>query len=173
MNAGVSGGGGASSTSANGYTNSNGDSSTSNDTSSSDVSGSDAGGSAYVMGGSPSASGSVGGSDADVDQISVALVRPAESDAPGMVSVSVPEEMVTSGKAFSFPLPSGVVEAAAGRKLQVATLDGKRLPSWLRYSPSSKSFSANLVPAGGLPIKLLVTSGVLRWTLQIAERKGH
>jgi hypothetical protein len=157
MNAGVSGGGGASS----------------NANSAGGTAGVDAGGSANAIVGSPSASSSVGGSDADVNQISVALVRPAESDAPGMVSVSVPEEMVTSGKAFSFPLPSGVVEAAAGRKLQVATLDGKRLPSWLRYSPSSKSFSANLVPAGGLPIKLLVTSGVQRWTLQIAERTGH
>ncbi len=151
-NAGVSGGG---------NTNLKGDATASND------------GSANVMAGDTSASGSVGGSDADVNQISVALVRPAESDAPGMVSVSVPEEMVTSGKAFSFPLPSGVVEAAAGRKLQVTTMDGKRLPSWLRYSPSNKSFSANLVPAGALPIKLLVSSGVQHWTLQIAQQTGH
>jgi hypothetical protein len=88
-----------------------------------------------------------------------------------MVSVSVPEEMVTSGKAVSFPMPTEVLQVAGDHKLKI-TQSGKSL-SWLKYAPATKTFSANAVPAGALPTELLVSSGASRWTLSITERASR
>jgi hypothetical protein len=81
--------------------------------------------------------------------------------------------MVSSGKAFSFPLPAEVVGAAADYKLRITQKNGTPLPTWLRYSSPNKTFSANAVPAGGLPIELLVSGGAQHWTLTITERSSR
>jgi hypothetical protein len=111
--------------------------------------------------------------DYSADQITVALVRPAAANLPGAISVSVPEKIVSSGKAFSYPVPAEVVEAAGGAKLKATGMDGKRLPSWLTYSSGSNTFSANNVAAGALPMKVLVSTNSRRWTVVITERTGH
>lgn len=155
------------------------------------ASGTDAGGSANVSGDGTSLSGTTssgadvsgggtstnGSSNASVtggdSRINVAMVRPATLQLPGIVSVSVPEQMVSSGKGFNFPLPAEVVEAAADYKLHITQKSGKRLPSWLRYSSANKAFSAQVVPSGALPIELLVSSGAQHWTLTITERSSR
>jgi hypothetical protein len=98
------------------------------------------------------------------------MVKSATTQLAGMVSVSVPEEMVSSGKSVSFAMPAEVIAAAGNHKLKVTQKDGRSLSSWLKYSPATNTFSANVVPAGALPTELLVSSGVQRWTLSITER---
>ncbi len=133
--------------------------------------GSDAGGPTGVMSSATAPSdGATNGADG---QITVALIQPSTSQSPGTISVSVPEEMVASGKGFSFPLPDSLVEAAAGGKLQITLKDGKRLPSWLRYDLGTKKLSAGAIQAGTMPIELLVRSSSQRWTLLISERASH
>jgi hypothetical protein len=105
-------------------------------------------------------------------QVTVVLVQAWTSQSPGIVSVSVPEEMVTAGRGFSFALPASLVEAAGGGKLQITQQNGKRLPSWLRYEPTSNRISAGAVQAGALPIELLVRSSTQRWILSISEHVG-
>jgi filamentous hemagglutinin family protein len=106
---------------------------------------------------------------ADAGQVTVELVQPWTSQSPGMVSVSVPAEMVTSGKSFSFALPESLVDAARGAKLQITQRDGKRLPSWLRYERSSNRMSASAAPASSLPLELLTRSATRSWILTISE----
>jgi hypothetical protein len=98
------------------------------------------------------------------------MVRSATTQRAGTVSVSVPEEMVSSGQPVSFSLPTEVVEAAGGGKLKVTQRYGKSLASWLKYSPDTKTFSAQVVPAGALPTELLVSSSAYRWILPITVR---
>jgi hypothetical protein len=107
------------------------------------------------------------------DEIIVALVRRAAADLPGSISVSVPEKIVSSGKPFSFPIPAEVVEAAGGDRLTARGMDGKRLPTWLKYSSESNTFSANSVPSGAMPMEVLVSTNSRRWTMGLTERSGH
>jgi hypothetical protein len=127
-------------------------------------------GASPVDGASSTNSGGTTSSAITDDQITVTMVQSATTQSTGMVSISVPEEMVSSGHTVSFALPTEVVEAVGDDKLKVTQKDGKRLPSWLKYSPATKTFSANVVPAGALPTELLVSSGAHRWTLSITER---
>jgi hypothetical protein len=113
--------------------------------------------------------------DADTSGlVTVSLVRPATAQLPGLVSVSVPEAIVSSGKGFSFPLPTVLAEAAAaGGEVRVTRMNGRRLPSWLRYVPETKTFVSTALPAGALPLEVLVRIGTERWTVRIAARASR
>jgi filamentous hemagglutinin family protein len=102
--------------------------------------------------------------------VTVSLVRPATAQQPGMVSVSVPEEIVSSGKGFNFSLPAAVLEGAAAGDVQVTLMNGGSLPSWLQCVPGTKTCAVASVPAGTLPIQVLVRVGAKRWTVLIAKR---
>jgi hypothetical protein len=102
--------------------------------------------------------------------VTVSMVRPATAQQPGMVTVSVPEEIVWSGKGFGFALPTSLVGAATAGDVQVTLMNGGPLPSWLRYLPGSKTFTATSVPKGGLPIQVLVRIGAKNWTVLISKR---
>jgi hypothetical protein len=116
---------------------------------------------------------SFGGDAGSGAQVTVSMVRTATEQHPGVVLASVPEEIVASAKGFSFPLPAALLEAASGQEVEVSRANGKRLPPWLRYVPGSRTFMASAVPAGALPIEVLVRIGTQRWTVQIAERTSH
>jgi hypothetical protein len=87
-----------------------------------------------------------------------------------MVSVSVPEEIVSRGKTVRFPLPKEIAEVAGDDELKVTQKNGKSPSSWLTYTPASKTFSANGVPVGALPSEFLLSSGAYSWTMNITER---
>ncbi len=119
------------------------------------------------------ATGRAGATDDSADEITVALVRQAEADLPGAITVTVPVKILSAGKPFSFPIPARVVEAAGGEILKVKGMDGKGLPAWLKYSPGSNTFTADNVRPGTMPIKVLVSTNSRLWTLVITERAGH
>ncbi|MGA2188063.1 MAG: YDG domain-containing protein [Steroidobacteraceae bacterium] len=106
------------------------------------------------------------------DLVTVSLLQSPIAQLPGMVSVSVPQQTVESGKAFSFPLPAALREAAVG-KVRVKLKNGQGLPSWLRYGAPTKTFTATGMPGGALPIEVVATIGEQRWTLAITERASR
>jgi hypothetical protein len=103
-------------------------------------------------------------------EITVTMRRSATKQRAGMVSVSVPEEIVSRGKTVRFPLPKEIAEVADDHELQVTQKNGNRLSSWLTYTPATKTFSANGVPVGALPTEFLLRSGTYGWTMTITER---
>lgn len=161
-------------------------SSTSSDggSSSGNVGGSSSPGSSTGSGGSGSSSGSSGSSSTAGEtpsnataavgegegNVAVSLVRAAARDQSGLVSVTVPKSITSSGKGFTFPLPTQVVEAAGSSDVKVSLLSGQSLPSWLRYVPGSKTFVVGTTPAGALPIQVLVQVGKQRWVVIVSER---
>jgi filamentous hemagglutinin family protein len=127
----------------------------------------DAGGSTGWAGGGV---GKPGVPAAGNDQVTVSLVQAASAPLSGAVSVSVPGDLVSSGKGFSFSLPQELLDAAIFGDVQVTRTDGKRLPSWLRFVKDSKTFKAAAVPAGALPIYLLVSVGTQQYKMSIVQR---
>jgi hypothetical protein len=124
--------------------------------------------------GGGSSTGGTGSADASTgDQVSVSLVRAASTDAEGQVTVSVPEEVASSGNPFSFTLPASVTDGAGKAKIRVTLKNGKRLPSWLKYIPATRTFVATAMPAGALPLDVLVKVGAKQSVVSIVERKAH
>jgi len=111
-----------------------------------------------------------GGANAQA-QVTVSLVRNATVEDVGQVSVSVPQEVVSSGESFSFALPTTVTDGSA--KVRLTLLNGKRLPSWLKYIPATRMFVATAVPGGALPLDVLVTVGARKSIVSIVERTVH
>jgi hypothetical protein len=101
------------------------------------------------------------------DQVAVTLIRPASARLPGMVSVTVPGDMISLGEQITIALPGDLIGAAGDMKITLT--NGKRLPSWLRYVPSKRAFVISAMPAGALPIDVLIRVGTQRWTMPITE----
>jgi hypothetical protein len=101
------------------------------------------------------------------------LVQTATAQSPGIITISVPEDRISSGEGFGFALPAELVSAAAVEELQVSRMDGGRLPSWLKYMRRTTTFKATSVPSEGLPVELLVRSGAQSWTLRITARANE
>lgn len=100
----------------------------------------------------------------------MSLVRPPSSQETGVIAVSVPKEMATSGSGFSFPLPAQVVQGDGGNTtIKVTTEAGQPLPGWLHFVPETKSFAASAVPDGAFPIHIVVTVNGVQTTIVISE----
>jgi len=103
--------------------------------------------------------------------ITVALVQQPAGPQPGRIAVDVPRPTLEAGSGFAFPLPKSIIEAAVvrGVGVVVTSASGAALPSWLAYDMDSAAFVATNVPAGGLPIEVVITVGEQRFVLVVAE----
>ena len=90
-----------------------------------------------------------------------------------MIEVVVPGSLARPGSGFSFLLPEEVSHAAvAGAVTETVSLpDGSPLPVWLQYFPDSKRFVASDVPAGSLPITVVVMVGGQKWLVEITAQQ--
>jgi hypothetical protein len=112
--------------------------------------------------------GSAGKGDA---QVIVTLAQPWTAlGGPGIVSVSVPEELLIAGRGFRFQLPAALIASAGDDNLQISESGGNRAPSWLRCNRQTGQCLVQTMPAEVLPIELRVRSGEQRWTLSISEK---
>jgi hypothetical protein len=68
---------------------------------------------------------------------------------------------------FKFALPPAVLGTADGRTVRATLGNGQPLPAWLHYSPETKSFVASSVPAGALPLEVIIYVGEQRWVFKI------
>ena len=136
----------------------------------------DVGGSGGTGGSSGGGSNGLAGVDASPLQtgsagIAVSLVSEPTTNANGMISVAVPKSLTASGAGFSFVLPEQIAEQSKGNAVvQVTTVVGEALPSWLSFVRENLSFVAVNVPSGGLPIQVLVNIGNASWVVVISER---
>jgi len=79
--------------------------------------------------------------------------------------------MATAGSGFTFPLPAQVADqASANAPIQVSTITGGPLPSWLSFNSETKTFVASAVPDGAFPFQVVVTIGGVSSTVVISER---
>jgi hypothetical protein len=103
--------------------------------------------------------------------VTVAVARPALSNQTGLITVAVSSEVAAPGRSFSFSIEQHVPAAAtANTDVKVTQVDGKPLPEWLRYEPSSKTFVATTVPPGAFPLQLKVGIGGVETLMVINEK---
>ena len=103
--------------------------------------------------------------------ITVSLVRPSSDGQPGMVSVSIPKDMLSKGDAFSFALPAPLTAALSDTRasVRISRTDDTPLPAWLRYVAQTHSFDVSAAPAGALPFEVKIMVNGRRWILVLAE----
>jgi hypothetical protein len=90
--------------------------------------------------------------------LSVQLERLPTVATDGALQVLVPAALQATG--FSFSLPLALTMALAPSQLASAALrDETPLPAWLQFDPSARSFRAQAVPAGALPLTVVVSAG--------------
>jgi hypothetical protein len=97
-------------------------------------------------------------------------VQPASGQLVGTVSAFVPDDLIASGKPFGFSLPQELNGATAEDEVLVTRMNHKNLPSWLRFMQDTKTFQATAVPAGALPIDILITTGSKHWKMTITDQ---
>ena len=103
--------------------------------------------------------------------VTVAVARPASAGETGLITVAVSSEAAAPGRSFSFSLEAHVTAAtSANTDVRVTQVDGKPLPEWLRYEPSTKTFIATSVPPGAFPLQLKVGVGGVETLMVINEK---
>ena len=106
--------------------------------------------------------------------VTVSLMRESSVQSSGLIAVSVPKAITTTGSGFSFPLPAQVVETAVNENsIQVTTATGQALPGWLNFNSQTKSFTVSAVPDGAFPIQVVVIVNGTRTTVMISERNEN
>jgi len=115
-----------------------------------------------------------GGSNPIVNNdVEVSLLSPMTLTSPGLIKVSVPENVADSG-AFDFRLPTEVAATLGNTTPVVTSADGKPLPSWLRYDNTTKTFTVtNDAPAGTEQINVVVKAGLREWRVEINMESTH
>jgi len=98
-------------------------------------------------------------------RVVVSTLRAATNQMPGMMAVTIPDNI----DGFRFQLPSALVGGLAANDAQVTLVNGELLPSWLRYDRQAGTLVAVGMPEGGMPIEILVGNGLLSWTVLISQ----
>ena len=102
--------------------------------------------------------------------IVIQLVSQPSSGSAGIITVAVPKTSASPGSNFTFQLPEQVsLSSEMGKEVKVSLANGDPLPVWLKYVYTSRTFVATNVPAGSIPITVLVAVGKNVWTVEIAE----
>ena len=103
--------------------------------------------------------------------VSVSQQRVATPQQSGLVTVTVSAEAAASGKGFTFSLDEHLpTEVAKSAQVRVSQIDGKPLPEWLRYEPSTQKVLAVAPPAGAFPIQIKASVGGVETVIVITEQ---
>ncbi len=105
--------------------------------------------------------------------LEVTIVTPQSGSEPGLIGVTVPQDLWKPGAVFSFELPDEVKNAASGGDVARTLLDGTPLPSWLRYNAETMTFTATDVPQDATGVKLLVTVNGKSWEIDVSVQKAQ
>ena len=140
-----------------------GTSSSSTDTSGS--SGSTAGPSNQGTGGAGTSSSVENGTGTDASRstLRMNLVKDASVNESGLLMVYVPSTVHAASEGFVFRLPAQIVTSIPeGTRVEITTVEGNALPTWLNFDLPTRTFNANAVPAGALPLRVVVHTGSRR-----------
>ena len=106
----------------------------------------------------------------DGNSVSISVTPASSGGQTGVIAVAVSAEAAAPGRSFSFSIESHVPATAATADVKVMQVDGKPLPDWLRYEPSTKTFVATTVPPGAFPLQLKVGIGGVETLMVINEK---
>ena len=103
--------------------------------------------------------------------LKVEIIAPPSGAEPGLIGVSVPQDLWKPGAVFSFELPEQVKGAASGGDVAITMLDGSpSLPLWLHYNPETMTFTATDIPEDASGVKILVTINGKSWVVDVSMK---
>ena len=105
--------------------------------------------------------------------IVVNLQAPPAGSQPGVINVTVPKSLSSSGSSLLFTLPAQVSQTAGNAPVIATLANGVTLPSWISFDPVTLTFTAANVPDGALPLQVTVTAGSQTFTVMITETSGQ
>jgi hypothetical protein len=100
-----------------------------------------------------------------------AMNRPGAIQSGGVVTVAIPKGTSGTNAEIAIPVPVQVVNVsnATNQEIKVTLANNAPAPSWIKFSPETKSFAASAVPPKSLPIKLALTVGNYRTVIELLE----
>lgn len=100
----------------------------------------------------------------------VMQVRNATPAVQGRIQVEVNKQTVLAG-AFEFALPAQATQSLLGTTTapSASLSNNEPLPNWLRFDPQTRKFTAENIPADGLPLQVVVSAGSILITIEITE----
>ena len=99
------------------------------------------------------------------------FVELKRSNQSGLITVALASDVAAPGKSFSFTLEaSAVSNVPNATEVRVMQMDGKPLPDWIRYEASTRTFTANAVPAGAFPLQIRLGVGGAESVVVIQEQ---
>jgi hypothetical protein len=122
------------------------------------------------LAGSGGVSGELGAGGISISLNMTSTANAADGVPSGIVTVSVPKAMATSGAGLSFELPAQVRESLGTGPIVVTLADGSPLPQWIQFNPATQRFEAGAVPDGGLPLQILLRRDKKQVLIAISER---
>ncbi len=109
------------------------------------------------------------------DEVQVLLIQEplwdgSANEDNNKIFVTVPRGSQKFARGLTFSLPLEAMNVTGLTMVQATRVNGKSLPSWLRFAPESNSFIVNTTIAAFLPYKIRVTIGEKQWIVTIQER---
>lgn len=106
--------------------------------------------------------------------ITVQMVSSPTTPSTGLISVTIPQEMLRSESAFTITLPSEVIGSITAmlQPEQVCLLGGASLPNWIQYNCTTKTFSILHAPEEVFPVTVQVSMGEKIWTMVISKKNS-
>jgi hypothetical protein len=108
------------------------------------------------------------------EHISVSVTRTSGAPLAGVVTVAVPRSVIDTAVEFRFPLPTASSGAPARydstQDVRVTLMNGKPMPSWLKFRASTGMFQASGMPMHALPLQIVVHTSKESWAVVINER---
>jgi filamentous hemagglutinin family protein len=87
----------------------------------------------------------------------------------GLIAVVLPKGLITEGSSISIPVPEQAL--IANQEVKVSLPSNESLPSWIAYNPQSQAFEARSVPAGGLPLTVVLDCAGQRTLILLSESR--
>jgi hypothetical protein len=108
------------------------------------------------------------------EHISVTVARTSGAPLAGVVTVLVPRSVIDTALEFRFPLPTqlsgAVAHYDATQDVRVTRMNGKPLPTWLKFRAATGTFVATGMPMHALPTDVLLRAGNESWVVVINEK---
>ncbi len=106
--------------------------------------------------------------------ITVQMVSSPTTPSTGLISVTIPQEMLRSESVFTITLPSEVIGSITAmlQPEEVCLLGGASLPNWIQYNCTTKTFSIHHAPEEAFPMTVQVSLGEKSWTMVISKKNS-
>ncbi len=98
---------------------------------------------------------STNGQNSGSNAITIEINRQPTPQDPGLITVFVPQEIITSSQSLVIEFPEAIRQEFEGADGRFTRMDGSPLPSWVDYAANPPRFILNDAPLNQLPLQVI------------------